>query len=211
MLRGHVDAITDAGFIEGWALDDERPLDPLLLIVAVADRTVAHGIANRYRWDLAEAELGTGWCAFRLALSVDSDQFDGKAISLREAGTGTVIWSGNAVSRVHDEEANPVNAEQLTRQDPTVIENIQQLKACRLVFSAFIAALGIDAFIRTACLYALGRAPTPDELTRYRPLLEAGPATPFDVMTALHDGRAEHDHPGVLLAPTEPGFAFRVT
>ena len=63
---GHVDALTSSGYLEGWAHDPERPGHALEIAVLVQDREVGRGLANRFRWDLADVGCGIGWCAFRL-------------------------------------------------------------------------------------------------------------------------------------------------
>ncbi len=58
-LRGYVDAIT-ATHIKGWAQNVDCPEMPVCLDIYAGGRLIGQALANRYREDLAKANLGSG-------------------------------------------------------------------------------------------------------------------------------------------------------
>ncbi|MCC6720465.1 MAG: Hint domain-containing protein [Acetobacteraceae bacterium] len=73
----------DATQLEGWALDPDRPGQPVELDMCEGPAVVARGIANRYRIDLDRAGLPDGRCAFRIHLPPGAG-----ALALHRAGDG---------------------------------------------------------------------------------------------------------------------------
>jgi hypothetical protein len=70
-MQGHVERISaSAGEvrIEGWVLDSGNPKLPVRLEVLIGGELVTELLANRYRADLEAAGLGSGRCAFDLAV-----------------------------------------------------------------------------------------------------------------------------------------------
>lgn len=80
-LRYKIDLYQD-GYFRGWVLDRNRPLQKLSIEISQAGRAIADGVADQFRRDLAEAEIGDGCCAFKLKADV-SPTLDGGAITLR--------------------------------------------------------------------------------------------------------------------------------
>jgi hypothetical protein len=66
-LRGCVDAIGLLA-IEGWAQNSDAPEAPVCLDILVDGRLLGQTLANRFRYDLAAAGLGSGRHAFKLDL-----------------------------------------------------------------------------------------------------------------------------------------------
>ena len=62
-LRGFVDRVS-ANSVEGWAQNVEHPEAPVCLDIYASDRFIGQVLANRYREDLARAQLGSGRHAF---------------------------------------------------------------------------------------------------------------------------------------------------
>jgi glycosyltransferase involved in cell wall biosynthesis len=67
MLRGNLDQISFRA-ISGWVQDPAHPDEPVSLVVTNNDKLVTRVLANRYRGDLAEAEIGNGRHAFEIVL-----------------------------------------------------------------------------------------------------------------------------------------------
>lgn len=70
------------GYIHGWILDKNRPLQKVAIEISQNQRVIARGIADQFRRDLAEAEIGDGCCAFKLKADI-SPTLNGGAIVLR--------------------------------------------------------------------------------------------------------------------------------
>lgn len=72
-IRGSIDRADELA-IEGWAIDEERPTAKLAFDVLVHDQMVGRFVADGFRQDLKDAEIGDGECAF----SFPMPQFFGK-------------------------------------------------------------------------------------------------------------------------------------
>jgi hypothetical protein len=80
-LKYKIDLYQD-GYFRGWILDKNRPLIKMAIEIIQNQRVIAKGIADQFRRDLAEAEIGDGCCAFNLKVDVGPTP-DGGAIVLR--------------------------------------------------------------------------------------------------------------------------------
>ncbi len=209
MLHGYLDAVTSSGYIEGWAYDSDAPLRPLTVSVLAEGVELAHGIANRYRPDLAEAKCGTGWCAFRLKLYGAVSHFSGHEILLCEPTRRIQIHKVTTISLIDDHEPDMSILEQVVASDPTLVRSIEQLNGCNTVFADFVSAHGVQAFVRAAYVYVLGRPADANGLSTYSALLQNRRMPPFELLRALHDGEEFRSKPRQLIAPPEPGFVFR--
>jgi hypothetical protein len=67
-LRGHIDAV-GYDFIEGWAFDEGRPDDPVMVRIVDNGVTIGEVRANRPRPDVRRAGYGNGLCGFRLQIT----------------------------------------------------------------------------------------------------------------------------------------------
>ena len=83
-LAGNLERVT-ADLIEGWAQDTAAPERPVRLEILADGMVAAHVLANRYRCDLAKANLGSGRHAFRARRPVDLVQGRGRFIEVRRA------------------------------------------------------------------------------------------------------------------------------
>jgi hypothetical protein len=72
-IRGSIDRV-DELLIEGWAVDDDHPSTKLAFDVLVNDRVIGRFVADSFRQDLKDADIGAGECAFSFAMP----QFFGK-------------------------------------------------------------------------------------------------------------------------------------
>jgi hypothetical protein len=180
---GCIDALTSSGFLEGWGHDPERLGQALEIAVLFRKREVGRGLANRFRWDLADLACGIGWCAFRLRV-------DGMISALRRGPLVLIDVERNA---------------EIVR---TVIRHVDQLRGCGLLFERYVACNGAEAFVRAAYVYILGRPADASGLENYIALLTSGELAPYGLLQALHDSDEFQFSPRLLSAPTEPGFVF---
>jgi len=72
-IRGGVDRL-DERMVEGWAVDDDHPMVKIAFELLVGDRVIGRLVADRFRQDLKDADVGGGECAFSFAMP----QFFGK-------------------------------------------------------------------------------------------------------------------------------------
>ena len=209
MLRGHLDAVTQGGFAEGWAFDNTRP--DLALIVSIHREDGAElgrGFAWAFRKDLAEAGLRHGWCAFRLRLSEGAEALRGTRLILRDAASGAQIHASDSW-RVHGSVGAPCTTlPQVVAQDPTVLRGLHQLAGCGALFAGFVARHGPAEFVRAAHGYLLGRAPDQATLETHETLLRMGAVTPFGLLMLLAETEAFRASPRLLPSPAAPGFVF---
>lgn len=209
MFRGRIDAVTSSGYVEGWAFNPDAPMRPLAVSVLAGHRVVARGIANRYRWDLVDAGYGTGWCAFRLKLSVSVNRLRWQALSLWDLSRRTEIREADAAPPLaEDQEPALSSLDDIIADDPTVVHAIEQLRGCGTAFSDFIATEGVDEFVRAAYAYVLGRPTDAAGLTSYTAALRGGSLSPYGLLKALYDDNEFRSTPRHLIAPPEPGFVF---
>jgi len=76
----------------GWAFDHSRPDEKLTVeLVTMSGAVVGHTIANDFRGDLLLAELGNGFCAFKIDFAGQFEKLLGQALAVRVAGTNNVL------------------------------------------------------------------------------------------------------------------------
>jgi hypothetical protein len=211
MLRGCLDALSSVGTIEGWAYDTEAPADPMM--VAVTDdegQAIASGLAYHYRQDLAEAQCGIGWCHFQLRTTVSVSRLRKSPLRLVAMKTGDLIL---AVERIRYDEAGEralTSIAQVISLDPSICASVDQLAGCEGIFNAFIKARGVDAFVRTAYVYILGRIIDAEGLALYGRLIRQRLMSPFGLLRTLAESDEFQSRPRSLVAPTMDGFPFRL-
>jgi hypothetical protein len=97
MLRGHVDLVTH-NQIAGWAVDTERPNEPVDVCVYVDGRKRTQLTCGLRRSDLGGKEgLGDGWHGFRLSLSPPLSQSISTRVTVRHAADGSVLGKGDVI------------------------------------------------------------------------------------------------------------------
>ena len=211
MQRGYIDAITSAGMVEGWAYDERKPLEPLL--VAVTDdknKQFAAGLANLYRRDLAEANHGYGWCYFRLCAKQNINRLAQAPLRLIALESKLTL---HALDRASYFEANShvVNdVSDLIGSDPTVINSLDQLDSFEDIFENFILVRGVDAFVRAAYVYVLGRSIDDSGMLLYGRLIRQKRLSPYAMLRTLADSAEFRAKARSLVAPNQPGFPFRL-
>ncbi len=188
MFHGRIDAVTSSGYVEGWAFNPVAPLRPLSVAVLAGQKEVAQGIANRYRWDLADAGCGNGWCAFRLRLSSSVSRLRWQSLSLWDLARQTEIQPADTtVPLAEDHEPGLSALDDIIAADPTVVHAIEHLRGCGPAFEDFIATEGVDEFIRAAYVYILGRRADATGIALYTPKLQDGSLAPYDLLKTLYD------------------------
>ena len=208
MPRGHIDALTTSGLVTGWAVDEAKPLTPLdVAIVAANGEDIAGGQACHWREDLARAGLGFGWCAFRLALSVAPQALIGRPLRLVVAETRAVLFEGAPplMDRGEDEIRD---LDALIAADPTLLRSPEQLESLAPALDAFVAAQGVEAFVRAAYIYVLGRHVDPSGLASFGRHIRSRRLTPYAMLLSLAEGQEFAERGRRVAAPNRPGFPF---
>jgi hypothetical protein len=210
MFKGHLDGITSQGEFLGWAYELARPDMPLL--VSIQDhlrKELAYGLAHIYREDLAAAKCGIGWCSFRLRGTTDLDQLKLGPLSLVARETAQEIHRAENLRHLGDPELllNSVGA--ITGFDPTALHSIEALSGCDQIFDNFLKTRGVDAYVRTAYVYILGRPADPDGLRLYGKLIRQGFISPYLLLHTLSESTEFRSRPRFLIAPNMVGFPFR--
>lgn len=210
MLRGNLDAVTSSDHVLGWAYDTDEPLQPLhVCIVTDEGMEVAHGLAHEFREDLARAGCAGGWCSFRLR-SIVSGSLPWQDLSVIDARSRNRITRRSRLPYVTSEETHHQSIDELLACDPTVIRSLDQLGGLNEVFVSFCDKFGVEAYVRAAYIYLLGRPADAAGLKGYRRHLQAGNGTPYELLRAIADSAEYRSRPRRLCAPTAAGFPFRV-
>lgn len=210
MLRGHIDALTEAGYVEGWAFDTDGMLPALEVeILDSRGERVAHGFACLFRGDLADVEFGFGWCAFRMKLLAPLTEALRESLRLRVVGADEFLHEAQNLPLIEDAVRIYTDVDVAVAEDPSVLHQISELRGCHALFARFIRQRGVSAFVRAAYGYVLGRAADPDGLANYGKLLRSGAITPFGLLSELANSDEFSRRARLLDPPCSPGFAFR--
>jgi hypothetical protein len=210
MPLGVIDCVSSSGHIEGWASDDSNPSKPCQITVRdEAGQDLAWGLAHLYREDLARAGIGLGWCAFRLRAVVSPPRLRDAPLILHDRPTGAPLCAPVVVSFVVQPDAPIATAETLVATDPTVLSDMRQLQACEPLFRVFIRDRGLNAFVRAAYIYILGRPADDTGLALYGGLIRQATMSPLALLHTLHDSDEFRSRPRALAAPNTPAFPFR--
>jgi len=88
------------GCLMGWIVDRNNPFNKLNIEILQGQDVIAKGVADKFRKDLADAEIGDGSCAFALKLDTPLKN-DGKKIILRILGLNQVFEIDiNSIKRI---------------------------------------------------------------------------------------------------------------
>jgi hypothetical protein len=211
MLRGCLDTLSSVGTIEGWAYDTGAPADPLVVAVADDDgQEIACGLAHHYRNDLVEANCGIGWCHFQLRTAGSVSRLRKTPLQLLTKEAGDIIIRVERIAYSEAVERSLTSIGQVIWVDPSVCTSIDQLAGCDAIFEEFIKARGVDAFVRTAYVYILGRIIDAEGLALYGRLIRQRQLTPFGLLRTLAESDEFRSRPRSLVAPTMDGFPFRL-
>jgi hypothetical protein len=209
-LSGHFDAVTSSGFAEGWAVDKDVPLQPLMIRILSDGEEVGAALANCYREGLADAGFGAGWCAFRARLSLHPKAAQQRALVLVEGGSGTVIHAPQSLKYYEDSDPVITSVPDLVASDPTVLGSLRQLHGCRPVFDSYIKRQGVEGFVRAAYVFILGRPADTEGVMTYARLIRHSMLEPLDVLLALSESDEFRSRPRMLGAPNTAAFPFNL-
>lgn len=70
------------GYFRGWILDNNNPLQRIMIEIMQEQRVIARGVANEFRQDLTDAGIGDGCCAFVIKADIDWKN-EGRKLFLR--------------------------------------------------------------------------------------------------------------------------------
>jgi hypothetical protein len=208
MIQGYLDGIASSGYIDGWALNREAPLMPVT--VAVLDgknHEIAWGLAHAYRDDLALAGLA-GWCAFRVRTEASVTRLRNQELILMERTTSTEICRRKSVPYLDSGDTAFLTMADAVAADPTTIKSISQLRGCDQIFAQYLKAHGVDAFVRAAYVYTLGRAADPSGRATYGNMIRKNSFSPFQLLEILSDSEEFRSRMRLLAAPNTIGFPF---
>jgi hypothetical protein len=210
VLKGYVDGIASCGYVEGWAFSSETPLDPLT--IAILDdkgRELAWGLAHHYREDLAAAGFAAGWCGFRVKTAVPVSRLTKRALTLVDRVSGAKILRRHPVPHAREREAVISTVADVVASDPTMTRSIFELKGCDDILERFLTERGVDAFVRAAYAYVLGRPVDPSGLASYSRIVAKKSLTPFQLLATLCASDEFRSRPHLLAAPNSARFPFR--
>lgn len=207
---GKIDCVTSLGYIEGWAYDTERLTVALPVSVKVDEVEVAYGSAHLYRADLSFANCGSGWCAFRVKSTADLAQLLGKKLRLYSLDSKRALFETTLHTQIEDPESSgQTSFSAITNEDPTIIKSLDQLVGCQSIFLRYLRNHGVEAFVRAAYVYVLGRPADLSGLTHYSRCLRFSTLTPYAILIALTDSDEFRSRTRQLGAPNTNSFPFQ--
>jgi hypothetical protein len=203
MPRGHLDWVDRCGLIVGWAYA------MLVSVVDAENFEIAAGLAHHYRQDLAKEGFARGWCHFRLRTRKPIDAIRGQPLRLIDKTTNEVLNGPRVVTYLETPEPFFDNVEQLIAGDPTVLQSSDQIEACEADLQAFAASRGVEAFVRTAYVYVLGRVDHKG-LALHKRLVTEGRLFPSAMIRLLADSAEFRTSGRRLAAPNSSDFPFKL-
>ena len=208
MLKGYLDSYTTAGYFEGWAIDTDRPTDVIAVSVVHEGQELAWGLAHRFRRDLMEAQCGTGWCAFRARAEPPLETLPEGFFRLFARHDRSLLHTAESLRVMPDTEEPIDTVDAVSAVDPTILGGVWQLRGCEHVMAAFIRKHGVDAYVRAAYVYVLGRPADEGGRARYARCIRQATLTPVGVLEVLADSDEFRGRTRQLIAPNCPGFPF---
>ena len=97
-LRGFVDRVVPH-LVEGWAQNADLPEAPVCLDIFVGGQLIGQVLANRYRKDLEQANLGSGCHSFRFAVP-DGVTFTPGSVAVKRSLDGKALPQSAQAKRV---------------------------------------------------------------------------------------------------------------
>jgi hypothetical protein len=210
-LRGALDGVCHSGYVQGWAYDTRSPLRPLcVMVLDQRRREVARGLAGGYRKDLAYEGHAAGWCALRLRLHEEPGKLAWQRLTLVRAPSRERIFRSESIPYLVTDTIQEAGLAGLVAADPTLIQSLDQLRACEALFDEYIEARGAEAFVRAAYRYLLSRPVDANGLTSSMKHLRARMLSPFGLMQTIADSEEYRSRPRPHCAPIMAAFPFRV-
>ena len=97
-LRGYIDLIAPH-VVEGWAQSVDHPEAPVCLDIFSGGRLIGQVLANRFRKDLEQANLGSGCHSFRFAVP-DGVTFTRDSVAVKRSLDGKALPQSAQAKRV---------------------------------------------------------------------------------------------------------------
>jgi hypothetical protein len=107
-------------FLEGWAHDPQHPGRALTVAISFKKPEIGRGLANRFRWDLADVSCGTGWCAFRLWIDGMINALRRGPLILIDVAQNIEISRLAQIPLAEDSEGDLLTVADVIETDPTV-------------------------------------------------------------------------------------------
>lgn len=209
MIRGRLETLYSQGYIEGWAYDADDLARPLPVEIRGPDGVaVARGLALGYRDSLARAKLAGGWCSFRLRTERPAEELRKVGLGLYESVSGERLYFADAVAYADGWAPEFEKGADGMLLDPFVIDRVSQLRDLSELFDAFIRARGVEAFVRTAYVYLLGRAADVEGVALHGHMIEEKTLSPYGLLELLSETQEFRARPRLLAAPKAPAFPF---
>jgi hypothetical protein len=209
VLRGFIDGVRPSGFIEGWAYDKNCAWKPLEVMVRVENAWIASGLAYHFRDDLLAEGVGSGWCGFTLRTDANPSDLRGATLFLVERG-GVAFLKRERLPFLPDIASDLRDVNDIVAADPTMARSVEQLRGCETLFARFVITRGVEAFVRTAYVYILGRPADEQGLKLYATRIRRGLSPPFELLQILAASEEYLLRRPALVAPTQPSFPFLV-
>jgi len=209
MIRGRLETLYSQGYIEGWAYDADNLARPVAVEIRGPDGvSVARGLALGYREALARAKLAGGWCSFRLRVERPAEALRKVGLGLYESNTGERLYYADAVAYAEGWAPEFETGADGMLFDPFVIDRVSQLSGLSEMFDAFLRARGVEAFVRVAYVYLLGRSADVEGLALHAGMIAANTLTPYGLLELLSETQEFRARPRLLAAPKSQAFPF---
>jgi hypothetical protein len=179
LLSGHIDEITAANWVAGWAWDGS-PANRLHVGVFAGEALVAEAVADRFRADLLQAGRGYGHCGFVCRLRA---QLAGGAIELRlqDRRSGQPIAPARVVPL--PEPGTPDRTHLFSAQ----VWSVRDVLACidRFDLPRQCEEMGAERFVDVSYRFCLERWPRREEAESDRLNLQSGILAAEDLIRRL--------------------------
>lgn len=136
VYRGHFDAIVD-GYAEGWAFDPTAPDSRLSVDIMDGNVVVGRGIADQFREDLRDLQIGDGRYKFRVRLSFEIFNAQPHHLIARVTGTEHELDGG---AKFFEAPSSPAGDFALMGRAPT-------LQLAQRISSAFSDSVRASRFL----------------------------------------------------------------
>jgi hypothetical protein len=155
-----------------------------------------------------EAGCGTGWCAFRFRIDPRIEGNLVGPIQLLDRRSRVVLHALEKMTTIQDTEV-PINTvDALTSTDPTLISGVWQLRGCEQLLLKFIRTHGVEAFVRAAYIYVLGRDADDSGRAMYSRCIRQSTLSPVGILEVLADSEEYRSRTRQLGTPNSSTFPF---
>jgi hypothetical protein len=206
VFSGSIDAISPAGFVEGWALANKNHFETVSVCILANDKPIGAGVANLFRSDLLTLGVGHGWHAFRIRVDLRSHRRRVVKFSLVDFKSTALIAEAK-LRCPRDFAGQPLTVDSVLENGLEVTE-MSSLKLAEPIMAAFITKHGVEKFVDCGYCYVLGRPADPDGQASYAALIGSGKMAPLGFLATLFDSEERQQSKWSMRAPSDPGFIF---